>query len=388
MAQLVARAVWDREAPGSSPGSPTTKSSTHTYMMKKFSLYISVLTAFILVPHFVLGADSNISNVIVDSISDTTPGASASYQITFSHQFTLNDEGGMTIRVFPVVDGIVGSSGSTGFDFTNTTFSSDDINGEGSAVAGGTEYSISFSENEDPATQTITLNNITNSGVEGDYVIGLSVTLNAEDEDHSTSESFTIFTDPCEGIETVTLNDSSIATFGTNAIITRGSIEDESAIYSLSYATSQADIDTDIATTIDTTLNSEYILSNLLPETLYYFQTRATDTNNCVLAQTTLTGTTETIIANTPYTKPTTSNVKRRSAKVDWVTTPYVDSYTLQLWSTKKRLKTFRNITSTNKMITKKYLRAGRKYRVRVRGYYEETQEKTAWSEFKRFKTK
>lgn len=357
-------------------------------MVKKIGLYISVLAAFGLVPYIAWGSDDNISNVIVDSISDTTPGATADYQITFTHQFPLNDGGGMTIRMFPMTDGIVGASGSTGFDFTNTTFSSATLGGEGTSVTSGAEYSITFSETEAPSTHTFTLSNVTNTSTESDYAIGLSVTFNAQDEDHTTSDSFAIFSDPCEGIETTELTGSSVATFGTNAIISRGSVDGESNTYSLAYATSQEDIDTDVASTVDITSGSEYVVTDLLPETLYYFRTRATDTNNCVLAQTSLTGTTETVIADTAYTKPTVTRIKRRSAKVRWIAEPYVDSYTLQVWSPKKRLKTFRNITTTSKVLTKKHLRAGKKYKVRVRAYYEETAEKTDWSEFKRFRTK
>lgn len=356
--------------------------------MYKFRLSLTLLVAAFF-PITTLASDSHIPAVVVDTISSQAPGASANYTIRFSTEFGIAAGGSMLVRVFPVDSaGALGDSTASGFDFSSTTFSSETIIGSGSAVGAGTEYSISFPSSVPSGEQSFTLSNIVNSATEGDYALGLSVTMNPTANDFTTSDSFAITADPCASIITTEFTEITATAFGTNAIITRSdAVSDAAVSYALVYATSQEAIDTDTATTADMTTVATTTVQDLLAKTLYYFQVRALDSNNCVLEQTTVTATTEKTLSGQRYSKPRVKKIKRTSALVKWSGDDFVETYDMQLWSKNKLKKTFKNLIKLQKALDKKFLNPTTKYEVRVRANYT-TGETTRWSKNFLFTTK
>ncbi len=352
--------------------------------MKKLFL----TTAFILVGCFgpLVGqaADTRVTSISVDTLSDQTPGVSANYTVSFHTTESLDS---INLRFFPVTDGTVGSSTSAGFSFANTTVSSDDFTATGISVSNDTEYTVMFSSTLASGDYTFTLNSVTNSSTEGDYTLGGSTAFNATDSDFTTADPFLISTDPCITITTVELADITATSFGTNASVTRGESDPVGTTYTLAYATSQEEIDNDTASTTAMTTITETVVEDLTAQTLYYFQVSALDVNNCVLARTSVSATTERAIADKRYTKPTVNKITKRTAVVHWQDKDYVDSYDLQLWSKTKLLKRFNNLSTLKKALTKRYLKSGKTYKVRVRADYT-TEETTRWSKFTKFSTK
>lgn len=83
------------------------------------------------------------------------------------------------------------------------------------------------------------------------------------------------------------------------------------------------------------------------------------------------------------------NKVKERTATIRWNTQDFADKYYVQLRKRKgKKIKTFKkNITTNKKKIKKKWMKSGKKYKVRVRGVADNGL-KGEWSKYKNFKTK
>lgn len=100
----------------------------------------------------------------------------------------------------------------------------------------------------------------------------------------------------------------------------------------------------------------------------------------------------EEAVATTPEA-PTglkAKNVKRRSASLRWGAADNADTYKLRLDRKKgskyKKVKVFKNITGLKKKVGKKYLKAGKAYRFRVKACNEVGC--SVWSAQKKFRTK
>ncbi len=91
--------------------------------------------------------------------------------------------------------------------------------------------------------------------------------------------------------------------------------------------------------------------------------------------------------------KPTVKKIKKRRATVNWENSAYISSATKLKLELRKRngklIKRFKKISSSkvNKVLTKKHLEAGKKYKVRMKAVYP-TGDVTKWSKYKKFKTK
>lgn len=351
-------------------------------MIKLFSL-ATVSLFCLLSPVLTQATDTRVTSITVDAISDQTPGSASNYTVSFT---TVESLSFISLRYFPVTDGAVGSSSAAGFSFANATVGSDDFSGTGISVSDGIEYTVMFSSTLPSGDYTFTLSSITNSSTESDYTLGGSTAFNAVDGDYTTATPFTISSDPCVAVTTVELADVAATTFGTNAVITRGESETIATSYQLAYATTQTAIDNDTATTVDMTTETSIIIEELVAKTLYYFQVSALDANNCVLARTSVSATTQRAIAKQRYAKPTVNKITKRTAVAHWVADDFVDTYDLQLWSKTKLLKRFNNLTALKKALTKKQLQSDKLYKVRVRADYS-TDETTRWSKFKQFTT-
>jgi len=202
------------------------------------------------------------------------------------------------------------------------------------------------------------------------------------------SDSFTIAEDPCAAIETAELNGVDATVFGTNVDMERGTYTDSAVgSYSLAYATSQTAIDNDTAETEDMTDDASSIVSGLSAKTEYFFQVRALSSDNCVLAQDTVTATTKRKLSNTRQAQPIVKKIKKRRALVKWTGNTYIDRYTLQLWKGNKKKHVFTGITVKKKQLKKKFLKSAKKYKVRVRAIYV-TGEKSDWSKYRKLTTK
>ncbi|MBI4407013.1 MAG: hypothetical protein HY565_00750 [Candidatus Kerfeldbacteria bacterium] len=330
-------------------------------------------------------SDSNISFVTVDDISNAAPSVQADYTLTFDVAFGAT---WIYIRVYPIADdGTVGDSTLSGFNFASTTITSDSLpSGTTVTLSAGTELMITLNSTVSTGTYSITLHDVQNSATEGNYKIGMASMVTTTDDDFTKSDAFSIITDPCSTITTVELTDVAASSFGTNASVTRGESDTAATSYLLAYATSQTDIDNDTASTVDMTTITETIVEDLTAQTLYYFQVSALDANNCVLARTSVSATTERAITDRRYTKPTVNKITKRTAVAHWIADDFVDTYDVQLWSKTKLLKRFNNLTTLKKTLTKKYLQSGKTYKVRVRADYT-TEETTRWSKFKKFTT-
>lgn len=357
-------------------------------MSNYFRLGFALLICLV-VPAIALASDSHIPAVSLTEISNQTPSASADYSVTFSTDFGIGAGGGMVIRFFPIDDaGTLGDSSTAGFDFSATTFTSSTITATGTAVSGGTEYSLNFTNSVPAGEQSFTLSGIENSATEASYVMGLSVTMNPTSADFTTSDNFEIATDPCSGIVTTELATLTADPFGTNVLVMRSdAVNGTASTYTLAYATSQEAIDNDTATSVDMTTATTATVQTLDPKTLYYVQVRALDSNNCVLEQSVVTATTEKTLATQRYVKPTVKKIAKQSAVVKWTSDDYVSSYDLQLWSKNKLRKTFKNLTVLKRSLGKDVLKPGKTYQVRVRATYD-TAETTRWSKFSEFTTK
>lgn len=347
---------------------------------------VTVLTySIIFTPLTAQAVDNNITTVTLDAVSDTSPSTTADYTVTFDILFGI---GSLNIRFYPIAeDGSIGDDTLSGFSFANTTVTGDALpSNTVTSVSNDTEISIMFDNALNAGTYTVILHDVQNTATEGNYKIGLSGTFNATDDDFTKSDAFTIMTDPCASITTSELSGVTAESFGTNVFVTRGDSDPVAASYVLAYATSQESIDADTGTTTNLTATVATV-SDLDSATLYYFQVSAIDSNNCVLARTAVTATTETPLAQQRYTKPTVNNIKQQSAIAHWADNDYVTSYDVQLRSKTKLIKGYRNLTGLKKKFTKQYLNPDKRYYVRVRAEYT-TGEVTKWSKLTAFRTR
>lgn len=338
------------------------------------------------VPTLTQATDLNISTVTINSISAITPSTTADYSVTFDVAFGILF---LNVRFYPVAtDDTLGDSALSGFDFSSTTYSSDTLpSGTTLVLNDNSEFSIAFDSLITTGTYTITLHDVQNTATAGNYKMGLTTTINATDADFVKSDAFAITTDSCVDITTTELADVTATSFGTNVSVTRGDSTTTPTSYTLAYARTQAAIDDNTASTVDMTAVTSAIVEQLSSETAYIFQVSALDANNCVLARTSVSATTKRAISKQRYVKPTVNKITKRTAVAHWVANDFVDSYDLQLWSKTKLLKRFNNLTALKKTLTKRYLKSGKTYKVRVRADYT-TEETTRWSKFKQFTTK
>lgn len=360
-----------------------------SYLKKSLLLSILVLCGLLIGLNSTLAADTNITSVVIDDISSTEPGATATYQITFTSENTIGNGGGFELKMFPVSDGVIGASSTTVFNFGGSSFASNTVQADATAVNQNKELSVALTSTLSPGTYTFTIQNAANTLTEGQYALGLSSAINASDSQFTVTDSFTITTDPCSSIVTETLDGVDAIGFGTSINVSRGEYTSTDVVlYTLAYATSQAAIDDDTAETVDMTTNSSVILQDLEFSTTYYVQVRALDANNCVVASSTVNADTDVqAISSQRYQQPTVRKIRKRSALVKWSGDAIVSSYKMQLWKGKKKIKTFKQLTEKRKLITKKYLKPNTRYEVRVKAMFV-SNETSRWSKFKKFQTK
>lgn len=323
-----------------------------------------------------------VSVVTLDSVSDTNPDAITSYSGTITTADTIST--GAKIRLLFVTNDL----GTTDYYLGGAVFTASGIDGKSSVVSntnGDSIFQIELKTDLAAGTYSFDFDAVENASTEGDYAL-LSTSVGGSTGEYAISNAITLVSNPCVYVTITDLTDVTADAFGTNIAVDRGTVESVVS-YQVRSALSSSDITT--ATPVDFNTDTEYIISNLAENSDYTVLVEALDVNSCVAANATVTATTEDTIAETNYSEPTleSGSLKKRSVQIRWTSDAFVSSYRLQLWRGSHKLKTFKNITTNKKRLTKKYLKSGKKYKVRVRTVYV-TAEKTKWSDYLTFTTK
>lgn len=321
--------------------------------------------------------DARVTSITMTSQSDTTPAAAATYELTLVTSATITSN---EVVNFVVNDGL---SVDQTFDFTNTTFTSSTISGTGSAVAYSFFYSITLSSDLAAGTHTITLTDVMNGPSDGsDFYWGAnSVAL---------APNVAVTPDQTPFALGTVSGEPTLIVFGGNIAVSWAAREDAET-YGVIISEDENNNDEEV---IEVGEGLNYLLSDLDPETTYYIDVVAYDSDGVQFPVAYLEGstTTEKSIKNTRYSKPTVpkSKIKSTAATVKWTVgddVDYIDSFSVRLKKGKKTVATYNGIPSDKLQKKLKDLKIESTYTVQVRATYS-TDETTKWSKAISFKTK
>lgn len=376
--------------------------------MKK--IYFSTIFAFIVLffsslPSTVL-ATNNISSVSVTPES-TTPGATASYPLTFTTTTTLNSGTSLALLFFTATDSLP----ATSFSMGSSTYSSSTVTGTYTALTQGVSGGqISLSSTLTAGTYSVTITGVVNPGASGNFKIGMTDETDLQNATYTYTSSFTIDSETQTG---------SVASNAVSSVIwTPGSLVPEATTdhafsittsndipvtgtFSLYFGAAESDPSASAFSLAETTFESDTIvgqfstrndnsvgvlvLTQNLTAGTYTFTLK--NVINGVAGSTSFFITSEVVSSTVAATytvsesimfmdlpetpaKLKVKNIEQRSATLKWGEVTGADTYTIQL--VKKngtKIKTWNNIASTKKKIkaSQKLLKSEKTYKFRVK---------------------